>query len=69
MWGEIFNFFDNEFDNKELGVYINTYAEYNNGQKGNDEVVLAINYFNTDKTITYNGKTYTLPKESAIQLL
>lgn len=58
-----------EFDNKELGVYINTYAEYNNGQKGNDEVVLAINYFNTDKTITYNGKTYTLPKESAIQLL
>ena len=58
-----------EFDNKELGVYINTYAEYNNGQKGNEEVVLAINYFDTDKTITHNGKTYTIPKESAIQLL
>ena len=57
-----------EFDNGALGLYVNTYATYENGTIGDEKVVIAINYFDYDVTYTKDGKTYTIPALSAMEL-
>ena len=54
-----------EFDNKALGLYVNTYATVDNGTIGQDKVVIAINYFDYDVTYNYNGNNVTIPALSA----
>ncbi|MBQ8205891.1 MAG: hypothetical protein IJZ77_00315 [Bacilli bacterium] len=57
-----------EFDNGAIGLYINTYATYDKGVVGDEKVVLAINYFDYDVTYVKDGKTYTIPALSAMEL-
>ena len=57
-----------EFENKALGLYVNTYATVNNGQTGNDKTVIAINYFDYPVTYNYNGQTHTIPAMSAVEI-
>ena len=57
-----------EFDNKALGLYVNTYATVNNGVIGNDKTVIAINYFDYPVSYNYNGQTIQVPALSAVEL-
>jgi predicted ribosome-associated RNA-binding protein Tma20 len=57
-----------EFDNGAIGLYVNTYATYDKGVVGAEKVVLAINYFDYDVTYEKDGKTYTIPALSAMEL-
>lgn len=57
-----------EFDDGSLGLYINTYASFDNGTIKDDKVVMAINYFDYDVNYEYNGKNYQIPALSALEL-
>lgn len=51
-----------------LGLYVNTYASFDNGIIGDDQTVLAINYLNYDVTYNYNGTIYTIPAMNVMEL-
>lgn len=57
-----------EFDDNSLGLYVNTYASYNDGNIGNDKTTIAINYFDHPVEYAYNNKTYTINALSAMEL-
>ena len=57
-----------ELPNNELGLYVNTYASFEDGQVGNDTINVAINYLEHDVTFNFNGKDYNVPALQAMQL-
>lgn len=57
-----------ELTDNELGLYINTYATFKDGEIGNDKTYVAINYLDHPVDYVLNGKTYTIPAMQAMQL-
>ena len=51
--------------NNELGLYVNTYATYENSTIGDEKVVVAVNYLDHDVTYDYNGQMINIEAKSA----